>query len=229
MLYCKRAAEVTHVSNTAGAIFINVRLAHPILLKPGRYFYICFPSTWLPLKRIRYNFLHSLTAVAQYNSPADESGHVSTISFLISRHGNHETAISKLCEGSLLFLDGPYGQEIDLTKEDILIIAAKGMGIAGVLPLAADLAIRRDHDNRIRARTEELTERLRKEGRNEELSKEIAYVKAMHLFRDATKKVILFWSLENSSQMEWVEKQLKWLQEMDPQNVSWNLAVLIWY
>ncbi|KAF5120868.1 hypothetical protein E5D57_013204 [Metarhizium anisopliae] len=174
--------------------------------------------TWPPLVWIRYNFLHSFTAIAQYNSPADKSGQVSTVSFLLSRHGNHETAISMLHEGSLLFLDGPYGQEVDLAKDDILILAAKGMGIAGVLPMVTDLALRRDHDNRIRERIHDLTERLRTEGNNEALLKEIAYVKAMRLFRDATKKVILFWSLECNSQMEWVEKQLKWLQEMDPQN-----------
>ena len=222
MLYYKHTAEVTYVSNTAGAVFVNVRLDHPILLKPGCYFYIFFPMTWPPLVWIRYNFLHSFTAIAQYNSPADKSGQVSTVSFLLSRHGNHETAISMLHEGSLLFLDGPYGQEVDLAKDDILILAAKGMGIAGVLPMVTDLALRRDHDNCIRERIQDLTERLRTEGNNEALLKEIAYVKAMRLFRDATKKVILFWSLECNSQMEWVEKQLKWLQEMDPQNVSFH-------
>ncbi|EFY96526.1 ferredoxin reductase (FNR) [Metarhizium robertsii] len=154
--------------------------------------------TWPPLAWIRYNFLHSFTAIAQYNSPADKSGQVSTVSFLLSRHGNHETAISMLHEGSLLFLDGPYGQEVDLAKDDILILAAKGMGIAGVLPMVTDLALRRDHDNRIRERIQDLTERLRTE--------------------------------ECNSQMEWVEKQLKWLQEMDPQNhrnYSWFGVVIL--
>ena len=219
MLHHSHAAEVICVSNTPEAVFVNVRLPSSISLTPGCYFYIFFPVAWAPLRCIRYNFLHSFTATAQYDSPADENGLVSNLSFLLSRHGHHETAISRLREGSLLFLDGPYGQEVDLRTSDTVILVAKGMGIAGVLPLATELALRRDHDNRIKERIQNLTEKIQREGSSEELSREMAYVKAMHLFRDVTKKIILFWALENNSQMGWVEKQLKWLQELDPQKV----------
>jgi hypothetical protein len=154
-----------------------------------------------------------------WHSAPDETGLVSNLSFLLSRHGNHSTAISKLSEGNEIFLDGPYGKDLGLTRVDVVVLAGKGMGIAGVLPLALDITLRRQHDTRIKTRIQEIMESLQQQS-DEELSKEVVRLRSTRLFRDATRKVILFWSLDNNSQMEWVETQLRALQLMDPQNVS---------
>lgn len=185
---------------------------------------------------VKYNLLHSFTAVPCWHDPYDASRSVSSLTFLLSRHGSHGSAISRLRGGQSILLDGPYGQELGLQKFQNLILAAKGMGIAAILPLALSLALRRNYDNQIRDKIQSLSKmdhQLRKQqdrvsGEQKDLltqkRKDVA-VERLNLSqeclnRDPVKKIILFWSLEANSQMEWVQKQLKSLQELDPENVG---------
>ena len=220
MAYSRHAALVCDISNSTDATVVTVRLARPIRLKPGNYFYIFFPLRWELLRWMRYNFLYSLTATAVWFSPPDDNGMVSTVTFILSRHGFHSFAVSQLQEGDSVFLDGPYGQEMGLQKDDIVVLAAKGLGIASTLPLVASLAMRLRHDDGIRSRLQELNDKLRDNPRDSSHLREVARLRSLPLFRDATKKVVLFWSLETNSQIDWLRDQLKSLQNMDPDNVS---------
>ncbi|KAL7946797.1 hypothetical protein V8C42DRAFT_352309 [Trichoderma barbatum] len=133
----------------------------------------------------------------KYNS---SNGDVTELIFILLRRGDHAKAISQLREGQAILLDGPY-----------VVLAAKGMGIAAMLPLALGLAVRRHYDNTVRKKLEELSEK------NRSILKEIssAIGKDLESFgqkeaelakeRDAVKKIDLFWSLET-------------LQALDPHN-----------
>lgn len=236
LAYYWHTAEIVEVSGTADTVQLDVRLNHPICIHAGCHFYIFFPFTWYPMKNlVKYNFLHSFTAVAFWHAPDDGSQSVSNLRFLLSRHGSHGTAISRLKAGQFILLDGPYGQDLGLQRFQNIILAAKGMGIAGVLPLALHLALRRNHDDRIRDRIQHLSSvdvDLRKRqdtvsGENREtviqqrkdIAEERLGLSRECLNRDSVKKVILFWSLEDNSQMEWVQERLKSLQKLDPENV----------
>ncbi|PHH84279.1 hypothetical protein CDD83_2208 [Cordyceps sp. RAO-2017] len=114
-----------------------------------------------------------------------------------------------------------------------VILSAKGMGIVGILPLALHLALRRKHDDRIRDRMQQISVEdmdLWKQAkdssgnsdlltrRRSTLAEERAGLSREYLNRDSAKKVIIFWSLEANSQMEWVKDQVKSLQNLDPAN-----------
>ncbi|KGQ02889.1 hypothetical protein BBAD15_g11886 [Beauveria bassiana D1-5] len=150
------AAEVEYLSETTDALLCTVRLTRAVKLRPGCHFYLYFPQNFYALLGFsKYNLLQSFTVMALWH-PTEEPRLVSSVSFLLSRHGHHATAISKLGEGSCVLLDGPYGQDLALERQENVILVAKGMGIAGVLHIALDLAIRRFHDNSVKDRIEEL-------------------------------------------------------------------------
>ncbi|GAB0139085.1 hypothetical protein EsDP_00007300 [Epichloe bromicola] len=126
--------------------------------------------------------------------------------------------IAQLKEARKLTLDGPYGQDLNLHLYENVFLAAQGVGIAGVLPWALELAQRRHHDNEIRYRIQYLAEEqaklLREEKtafgdrleeirkRRNELMLERKTLRSKRLFLDATTKVVLFWTLEDNLQMD---------------------------
>ena len=237
VLYYRRIGDVIEVLGTADTVQLEVRLRQPVRLHAGAYFYVFFPFTWYPLRNtIRYNFLHSVTAIAFWHGAYDESRRVTSLRFLLSRHGSHGAAISRLREGQSILLDGPYGQNLKLEDIQNVILSAKGMGIVGILPLALDLALRRKHDDGIRGRVQQISaedmqlhgrlqatsgeERESLSHRRQALAEERTSLSKEYLHRDSVKKVIIFWSLESNSQMEWVQKQLETLQKLDPGNVG---------
>lgn len=221
-------AQVESTSDTTDALLCTVRLARAIEVRPGCHFYIYLPQKFPPLKAIsEYNLLQSFTAMVLWH-PTEEPRLVSSVSFLLSRHGDHATAISQLSEGARVLLDGPYGEHHGLERRENVILVAKGIGIAGILHYALDLAIRRDHDNSVTDKINSLRDQAREtadstlRGRYE---KEISHLRQKKLFRDATKKVVLFWSLEKNAQMDWVQRQLMELQGLDSQNVRVDRAL----
>lgn len=120
------------------------------------------------------------------------SSRTTELAFLLdlSKHARVSLAIT---EGHKLLLDGPYRHNLGLETYDIVILTAEGSGIATVLPLMASLAARRVYD------------------KSESLDKT--------LFRDQTRRVDLFWWLDDNSQAEWVADQLAHLKSLDPENV----------
>lgn len=113
------------------------------------------------------------------------------------------------------------------------MLVAKGISIAGILPLALDLGTKRHYDNGIRDKIQLLRNKMQGQkatadsrGSQQEDTAKLSNLQQMKLFRDSTKKVILFWSLERNSNMDWVQKELEQLQALDTQNVSCGLQNL---
>ncbi|KAF3768214.1 hypothetical protein M406DRAFT_326813 [Cryphonectria parasitica EP155] len=131
------------------------------------------------------------------------AGGVKDVSFLVSRQERlHRTL--RLADGDSLYLDGPYGQDHSLGRYETVILTAKGVGIAGVLSSALNLLERREHDS------------VAKD--------QMPHTRGPRLFRDATRKVSIFWVLEHASQQEWVASELKSLQGLDEDNIF----LLVW-
>ncbi|KAF5254330.1 hypothetical protein FOXYS1_14413 [Fusarium oxysporum] len=207
----------------------------------GRWFLLSHRA--IALTGVGALFWHALAvsqishqAVAFWHPPddVDPEGKSSNVSFLLSHCTANVAALSVLQTGQRILLDGPFGQRLEPHSYENVILLAKGMGIAGILPLALGLAERRQHDNRIRAELQRLTQRsqslLREEGSADlddratiareraEVAKQRITLSRKPLFRDATKKIDLFWSLESNSQMDLVADQLRSLQQLDPDN-----------
>ncbi|EGU88835.1 hypothetical protein FOXB_00646, partial [Fusarium oxysporum f. sp. conglutinans Fo5176] len=230
-LFRRLSGEVVEKLVGRNATRLDISLRYPVHIKPGSYFNIFFPG-----RISSYNLLYSHQAVAFWHPPddVDPEGKSSNVSFLLSHCTANVAALSVLQTGQRILLDGPFGQRLEPHSYENVILLAKGMGIAGILPLALGLAERRQHDNRIRAELQRLTQRsqslLREEGSADlddraiiareraEVAKQRIALSRKPLFRDATKKIDLFWSLESNSQMDLVADQLRSLQQLDPDN-----------
>ncbi|KAM5353325.1 hypothetical protein ACJZ2D_016774 [Fusarium nematophilum] len=210
---------------------IEVALRYPVRVSPGSYFNIFFPAE----SKYCCGYLHGYPAVACWH-PTDADSttrELSNITFILSHSGDHKSAVRRLKAGSQILLDGPLGQDLGLGSYETVILLCKGIGIAGVLPMALALAERQQHDARLRSEREELSTQLASlskeikerpemeddiQERKGDIVKKMLTLSRKPLFRDATRKVILFWSLDNNSQMVWVADQLKALQKLDPEN-----------
>ncbi|KAJ3497938.1 hypothetical protein NLG97_g1510 [Lecanicillium saksenae] len=221
-------AEIVRNTETSDATMCEVRLERAVKIHPGAYFYIYFPDGVLTSCGLfRFNYTRSFTAMAMWH-PTEETRLVTSISFLLSRHCGQASTVARLGEGKTILLDGPYGQDLRLQDQETVVLVAKGVGIAAILPLALDLGIRKHHDNCIRDGIQGLRDRLRalesssnateSAIRQEDVSKEISDLQTIKLFRDTTKKVVLLWSLERNSNMDWVQRELQQLQELDEQH-----------
>lgn len=210
---------------------IELALTLPTRVPPGSYFRIFFPANH------GYNLI-GRPAVALWHPPdaQDPSQQLSVITFLLSRHTFNALDIYRISEGDKVRLEGPFGQDNHLGSYETVMLAAKGIGISGVLAQALDLAERRQHDDRIKSELGELTNKqatlVKDEARargkaktqltqkRRDIAKKIKSLRSKPRFRDATRTVDLYWSLESNSQVEWVAEQLQALQKIDPHNVS---------
>ena len=253
----------------------------PFKVFPGGYYYILHPGpifTYSPFSR------HAMTAAWYTPGRLVTDIKVTSVTMLVSNHSLRRPLW--LDKNQNLRLLGPYGRDLGLSGYETVILTAKGIGIAGVLPLALSLAERKLHDNRIkgeyfsqnkdvknnkrsskesktlnpmeqnahddRTTTSKNTERSSEDGKTlvhsseqnvhdyrvkyendssrtgsldtergtgKQLVKRPVGRGASRLFRDATRKVDLFWELERNYQDEWVSGELKALQSMDPHNV----------
>ena len=80
-----------------------------------------------------------------------------------------------------VILDGPYGNDIDSSQYDTVMLVADGIGISGVLSFALSLVSRRHHD-----KTEKAAQHF------------------TDLFRDRTRKVNIYWRVNSFRDVEWV-------------------------
>jgi hypothetical protein len=99
--------------------------------------------------------------------------------------------------GQRIRLDGPYGKLQGLNRFETVILVARGLGIAGVLSLAAELAAHHRHDNDVWRQFFE----TRTQGK--------------HTFDDICRRVNLIWWLDSPVQEEWARKELRLLQDLD--------------
>ncbi|KAF4468232.1 NADPH oxidase [Fusarium albosuccineum] len=239
LLFHRLSGEIVEKLRGGDATKIEVALRYPVRVSPGNYFHIFFPTEG----GHSYNYLHGYPVVACWHPPDTDnsSEELSHISFILSHSGGHSGAVHRLKAGARILLDGPLGQDLGLGSYETVILLAKGIGIAGVLPMALQLIERLQHDARVKDELQELSrlqqsilqeekscgpeEQAAITDRKREVNVKRASLSRKPLFRDATKKVILFWSLDNNSQMDWIADQFKALQKLDPENV--RLAQLL--
>jgi predicted ferric reductase len=225
------SAKIIDIRGDSTMIRIDVILNNPSRIRPGQHFNIFFSGSLT-------KYLHSHSSVAFWHLPDVEHPcrQVSNVSFLLSREGDHTTALSRIAMEQRVRLEGPFGKNLHLRDFENVILAAKGIGIAGILPLALELAERKRHDEKIKDRIQVIAkqqEQLRigaEAGTNDpnrnlelrvKLQEEKTLLLKQPLFLDGTKKLIVFWSLELNSQMDIVKDQLSALQDLDPENVRY--------
>lgn len=160
----------------------------------GSYYYVVFPG-----HLFRYSLLHSRPLMVLWRHPDQVSAGAGDLTFLISHQDRHRHAFHWE-PGQRLLLDGPYGRDLGFHHYETVILAAKGIGIAGVLASALHLLERHKHDVTIK--------------------KAASKTSKSALFRDTTRKVDVFWTLEHPSQVEWVASELRSLQALDDNNVG---------
>ncbi|KAH7031036.1 uncharacterized protein B0I36DRAFT_117849 [Microdochium trichocladiopsis] len=134
-----------------------------------------------------------------------ESSPASSVSLLLlmQARGQIASLLAQDVRQHSVMLEGPYRYDLRLQQYENVSLAAKGVGIAGILPNALDLVNRRRHDARVRSA--EATRKV--------------------MFRDMTRRVDLFWVLDHNSQQKWLRQELKALQALDSgDEVSTSIA-----
>lgn len=189
-------AVVAGQSSSHEAVRVNFQLKQGLRVFPGCYFHI-----FLPGRLFQYDLIQSYPVSVLWHEPGQlvSADGIANASFLMSRQGRLHGAL-RLSKGENILLDGPYGQYLELGKYETVILTAKGIGIAGILSSALILLERRRHDSAIKSQR--------------------AGISDPRLFRDATRKVALFWVLESVSQEDWIAPELTRLQRLDKDNVS---------
>ncbi|KAJ9129557.1 hypothetical protein NKR23_g12513, partial [Pleurostoma richardsiae] len=120
---------------------------------PGSYFYVHLPrkaTAFSPESALHYEVLTSYPMAVMRYTQAPSSDETS-LAFLVSHQARSLRGLAFRL-GQRLLLEGPYGRDLSLHLFDRVILTAKGMGIAGVLPHAFGLAEHKQHDDEVKAR-----------------------------------------------------------------------------
>lgn len=187
---------IESIEQVGQIVRVRARFQRPVPLFPGCYFYLYFPGAAWGMK------LRGHAMTAAWIQDPEGSNHSTQLTFLMQRQGNIAALAKNEASLANVYIDGPYGHDLQLHEFENVVLAAKGIGIAGVLPYAAHLARRKQFDA---AHTLHNTP-------SESPPKET-------LFRDMTRKVDVFWVLEDNAQQKWVKEELLALQSLDPGNV----------
>lgn len=218
-------AQVIDVSHAPGSntTILEIRPEKPMDFFPGCFFYIFLPETGYIMGRMfPYNPFQSEATVAMWYSSESSPRSASTLTFIFSNDGTAGISISTVLKGDRVLLDGPFGYNLHLENMENVFLTAKGMGIAGILPIALDLADRRVYDNKIRDQIKQIRRKILKRGSSSSDHEKhlLQHLEQKSLYCDVTRKVVLFWILEHNEQMETIEPYLRLLQKLDPTNVS---------
>ena len=197
------------------AMKFDIRIPRYLNAGPGAYVYLRFSC--LPW-RYRYQ-AHPFMIVWCTHDVEERDGRqhdVTDLTFLVQPRKGLTARLYRELElqannpwrtfHNLASFDGPYGQDLHLERYDIVVLVAKGIGIAGVLPHARYLAYRQRHDHDIKERLKLASTANKADLRNS-------------AYRDATRKVDLLWVLEFNRQEEWISDELRNLQDLDPHRV----------
>lgn len=123
-----------------------------------------------------------------------------SLSFLIQPKDGMSAVLAGRKSIRRVILDGPYGKDLHLDSCETVILVAKGIGIAGILPYVRHM-----------------TERRLLPDEN------WAYKYRRGLI---TRKIDVYWVLEDNSEQEWVADWLKELCDIDEKNVRMQVFLL---
>lgn len=238
VVFFSPTARVTQVylDDTGAARFV-VSTKTSVRIRPGQHFYVFVAGP-------------SLMSLRAYPLIPMPSGHNTQqdsrdLMFCVA---DPPRSIRALQVAQRLRLDGPYGPDPHLETCENLVLVTQGIGILRILPIALYFAERKWQDFQIvktTAESEDLEAKLR-EAEAERSKKERDHRPADQIdltnlkekisqltqqlqaqrsarepsFRDLTRRITILWLLDHNSQARWVEKQVQFLQELDPENVS---------
>lgn len=122
----------------------------------------------------------------------DDSMNATSLSFLVQpANGTSCDLIRRNSFGSVR-IDGPYGKDLGLEKYENVILVAKGIGIAGIISYVRHLTYRKLSTGKVHE----------------------AYRRGL-----ITRKIDVFWVLEDNTQEDWMSEWISDLREKDSQKV----------
>ncbi|KAI9774702.1 MAG: hypothetical protein M1839_001663 [Geoglossum umbratile] len=186
------------------AIKLELVLKRPITIRPGQYLYLRiwsdlqfrdkfqshpFMITWwgesAPIEPGDTSITPSFSKREDTSIAHPGPTKAETLTFLIQPHCGLSARLASQSFIQTVVLDGPYGQDLHLERYETVMLVAQGIGIAGVLPYAHHLANWKLHQNS-------------------------SYKRAV-----MTRKLDLYWVLEENYQEKWIGDYLRELQQKD--------------
>lgn len=167
------------------AMRVTVRLPRSQMVRPGEYFYIFLPGMGTGRRFQSHPYV-----AAWWDYPLEAS----TLSFLIQPQGGISAELVNRTYVKRVLLDGPYGKDLCLDNYETVILVARGIGVAGILPYARHMTDRKVLPNEPWSRQ---------------------YRRGL-----ITRNIDVYWVLEDNTQEDWVSDWMKDLHDLDEKNVT---------
>ncbi|KFY48402.1 hypothetical protein V495_01368 [Pseudogymnoascus sp. VKM F-4514 (FW-929)] len=166
-------------TNSVSGLTLTVWPKRPVRVQGGAYYYLYFSDMGLRMRFQGHPFV-----VSWWDDTVDTKPQ--SLSFLISPQHGLTRALTTRTSVRRVVLDGPYGINPRLEGYEAVLLFAKGIGIAGMLPHALNLVEQKNHKDRA------------------------SWSSVM------TRNVDLIWVLEENCQEQWVDSWIERLKEKDP-------------
>lgn len=188
--YKSGQGTITHFVRGTGqddvtALRMIVHMHRPIQVRPGQYFYL-----FLSDMGVRQRFQSHPYVVSWWDFPMAAR----TLSFLIQPQTGISADLISRKSISRVIIDGPYGKDLELESYETVILIARGIGIAGIMPHIRHMTDRRMLPNENWA---------------------TKYRRGL-----ITRKIDVYWVLDDDYQDEWVADWMKQLYDLDSKNVG---------
>lgn len=199
-----------------GAALLKLDLPRNVRIYPGAYFYLFFRefSLW---KRFRGVPM----MVYSWEASKARSRSAQSLSFLVQ----NAPSLSSILESAKakVWLDGPYGRNLRLEHFNTVVLVAEGMGITGVLPFALSIAQRRGDDVALKNLMAQKQRQTKAQRRGEDAtwkdSTKMRDDDGRKFHRDSTKRLTVFWAMEDSSHINWIQEHASIIAGLDPAKV----------
>jgi predicted ferric reductase len=165
------------------AMKIHVSLRHGTKIRPGEYYYLSVRGM---------GFRRGWQAHPFVVSWWDDSINASSLDFLVEPKAGITADLMAKNSIRSVTLDGPYGKDLQLQEYENVILVARGIGIAGVLPYVRHMIYRRSSTSK------DLEE----------------YRRGL-----ITRKIDLYWDMEDNNQQDWLEGWIRALKDRDAEKV----------
>jgi predicted ferric reductase len=181
-------ATITPFASSTGdgfatAMVVKLTLGRALRIRPGQYVYLAFTDLGL-----RRRFQSHPYIIAWW----DNSLNATSLSFLVEpRSGISRTLLTRHLTSNVV-MDGPYGKDLQLENYETVILIAKGIGIAGILPYARHITYRRTSKDKAHE----------------------AYRRGL-----ITRKLDIFWIMEDNCQQDWLSDWISELHAKDSEKV----------
>lgn len=193
-------------STYSEAVLLHLKLRRTMPVHAGAYFYLYFHELPMKYKFRGYPMMaYGWEPLNPVESWAGDYRSMTQLTFLIQDSSLMSTLMA--VPDIPITVEGPYGRDMRLYRFDTVCLVANGIGIAGILPIALSLADRNFYDSR--------QKKLAKEMKQHSL----AHEPSSKLHRDRTRRLNIFWVLDNNSQISWITHGLTDLQQFDAKRV----------